>query len=674
MATYEKMVLISEAEYLNMKNFKYLPHELDDDDDDGGESGYGSGYGDDDEDESGYHPGRVWRQPQTPEERHIQTPSPTRSVRSADFPPVGPTIESGAPTSSAESIERGGPIESPVRAAQLGRLGRRERLDTSSGTSVARSIHFAEDADALEDVAAAIRRALPTPPPLERLNIRTSEREDLQELRRLRRDHGNFEAAKRRILAKNETRNVSKANKWLQRQRYLKLIKGIEHNTELHTQIAQILNRWRRQSEAVLPVEIEAQITDEARVDLEDNLRYLNPDLRVVLRRLSEEEILHSYEAAGYDISNIGAELEVETFDPDEADRQLEYEQRLADEEEAQRLADEEYAQHLEDEEARAESDTEARGWAEHADDIEEEEERLEAARRFNEFLDRMARQDEQRFEDEAAAEQRAEEDAQMENEADTSAMTQSAGDDDYDLSNVPRALQGHARQLLEELQRRDIIWDSNIYAHEADPNPTQMNIDTARFLQLAVRNTHRADNNLSAGPRTVAAIGLLKFHADRDPTLTSYLGETVLRDLRREYGTEIRPSAFTPRVIKRRAKKPQKPLKVGEKSTVLHYSDKHNFPRPSDMKRITPKKPEPRSKKAKLDVGKRLQEIAQHDELLRREGVAAAERARGRLAALRGQNEPPTFRQAHADRAAVERARLMGPQLPPTHGYRLHR
>ena len=85
-------------------------------------------------------------------------------------------------------------------------------------------------------------------------------------------------------------------------------------------------------------------------------------------------------------------------------------------------------------------------------------------------------------------------------------------------------------------------------------------------------------------------------------------------------------------------------------KSTVLHYSDKHNFPRPSGMKRITPKKPEPRAKKAKLDVGKRLQEIAQHDELLRREGVAAAERARGRLAVLRGQNEPPTFRQAHAD------------------------
>src|SRR3981189_2178553 len=91
MATYEKMVLLSEAEYLNLKNFKYLPHEVDD------ESGYDD-YGDDDGDdgddggdESGYEkyvtedededPGR-WRRAstedsgrQTPEERHIETPS-----------------------------------------------------------------------------------------------------------------------------------------------------------------------------------------------------------------------------------------------------------------------------------------------------------------------------------------------------------------------------------------------------------------------------------------------------------------------------------------------------------------------------------------------------------------------------------------------------------------------
>ena len=71
MAIYEKMVLPSEAEYLNLKNFKYLPHEVDDEsgyDDGGDESGYEE-YVTEDEDED---PGR-WRQ--TPEERHIETHS-----------------------------------------------------------------------------------------------------------------------------------------------------------------------------------------------------------------------------------------------------------------------------------------------------------------------------------------------------------------------------------------------------------------------------------------------------------------------------------------------------------------------------------------------------------------------------------------------------------------------
>ena len=31
MATYEKMVLISEVEYMNLKNYKYLPYEIEGD-------------------------------------------------------------------------------------------------------------------------------------------------------------------------------------------------------------------------------------------------------------------------------------------------------------------------------------------------------------------------------------------------------------------------------------------------------------------------------------------------------------------------------------------------------------------------------------------------------------------------------------------------------------------
>src|SRR3977135_3987985 len=78
MATYEKMVLISEVEYMNLKNYKYLPHEIEGDE----ESGYN-----DDDDESGYRPGRIRRQPQTPDDRHIQTPrsSPTSARSSIDL-------------------------------------------------------------------------------------------------------------------------------------------------------------------------------------------------------------------------------------------------------------------------------------------------------------------------------------------------------------------------------------------------------------------------------------------------------------------------------------------------------------------------------------------------------------------------------------------------------------
>ena len=95
-----------------------------------------------------------------------------------------------------------------------------------------------------------------------------------------------------------------------------------------------------------------------------------------------------------------------------------------------------------------------------------------------------------------------------------------------------------------------------------------------------------------------------------------------------------------------------------------------------SPRKRVASKKRSSRAKKARIDlvdvaVAKRLQEAkARHNELLRREGVVADDRAAQRLAVLRGQ----TFAQTHAAQVAAERARLTGPQLPPTHGFRIHR
>src|SRR3977135_656544 len=110
MATYEQMVLISEAEYINLKNYKYLPHEIEGDE----ESGYDD---DDDDDESGYRPGRIRRQPQTPDDRHIQTPrpSPTSARRSIDLTSsdtqssassARPSMSSGDARARAEAAQR----------------------------------------------------------------------------------------------------------------------------------------------------------------------------------------------------------------------------------------------------------------------------------------------------------------------------------------------------------------------------------------------------------------------------------------------------------------------------------------------------------------------------------------------------------------------------------------
>src|SRR3977135_1264004 len=123
MATYEKMVLISEVEYMNLKNYKYLPHEIEGDEesgyDDGGESGYDdSGYDDDDDDDSGYRPGRIWRQPQTPDDRHIQTPrpSPKSARRSVDLTSNDTQSSASSDTQSSASSARSSMSSGDARA------------------------------------------------------------------------------------------------------------------------------------------------------------------------------------------------------------------------------------------------------------------------------------------------------------------------------------------------------------------------------------------------------------------------------------------------------------------------------------------------------------------------------------------------------------------------------
>src|SRR3977135_2047163 len=138
MATYEKMVLISEVEYMNLKNYKYLPHEIEGDEesgyDDGGESGYDdSGYDDDDDDDSGYRPGRIWRQPQTPDDRHIQTPRPCPKSARRSIDLTSSDTQSSA--SSARSSMSSGDARPGAEAAQRIQEQRIEELRRAEETA-----------------------------------------------------------------------------------------------------------------------------------------------------------------------------------------------------------------------------------------------------------------------------------------------------------------------------------------------------------------------------------------------------------------------------------------------------------------------------------------------------------------------------------------------------------
>ena len=518
------------------------------------------------------------------------------------------------------------------------------------------------------------------------------------------------------------------------RKHFIKMAGIVRRNKLRHGKIANILAR-HMQAELqgnwndALPEEIQPELSEAERSELETRLDNLPDDLSAAIRHIGREAIIQNYGEHGYNIPDIAGEIELETFITDEDIQRFvdeeeeasmrageEYDEYLRLEEEqrekARREAEEDaqYEQYVEDQERQqhaAEQPDErdeieqrraekARRFAQQADEARwEEERREEAQRRAEEEEQRRAEEEEQR---------RLEEEAQRDNE-DTSAAEDSSvvdsaaeesfADHDYNLSEIPANLEYNARQLLNQLMMRDILIGRNFYPHADDDRQTQVNIDVPTFLQLAVRNVRNPGNNLRAGPRTLAAIELLKLHAHRDPILTAYLGETVLRDFRQQHPqSEIEPSNLVPymrkstRYIETPPKKPRKkpqyietpPKKPAKKrvvdaearkTTVLHYSDSDSF-QPSHMKTVTPKKWETRAKKAKVDVDSRLQEIAQHNELLRREGIAAGERARQRIAALRGQNQ--TFGQAHAAQVATERARVMGPQLPPTHGFRLRR
>src|SRR3981189_579142 len=451
MATYEKMVLLSEAEYLNLKNFKYLPHEVDD------ESGYDD-YGDDDGDdgddggdESGYEeyvtedededPGR-WRRAstedsgrQTPEERHIETPSEDSSR--LRWVQRQQEVESRHSTPAHHSRHTT-PIASPGGSTISDDENRRrvEGVRTQLMAAVG-----------------AIKESLPAPPPLEVIEgLRPDEvraMEPVERLSILRRDTPeNWRHKVVQIMNRSKDRGQKTLINKKRRKHFIKMAGIVRRNKLRHGKIANILAR-HMQAELqgnwndALPEEIQPELSEAERSELETRLDNLPDDLSAAIRHIGREAIIQNYGEHGYNIPDIAGEIELETFITDEDI------QRFVDEEEASMRAGEEYDEYLRLEEeqrekARREAEEDAqyeqyvedqerqRHAAEQPDERDEiEQRRAEKARRFAQQADEARWEEERREEAQRRAEEdeqrRLEEEAQRDNEDDTSAALDSS-------------------------------------------------------------------------------------------------------------------------------------------------------------------------------------------------------------------------------------------------------
>src|SRR3977135_2506174 len=520
MATYEKMVLISEVEYMNLKNYKYLPYEIDGDEESD----------DDDNDESGYRPDRNRRQSQTPDDRHITTPSDTQSSASSARPSstsarrsidltssdthssvssarssmssgdarssrssgdARSSMSSGEARARAEAaqriqeqrmeelrraeeqrmeelrraeeqrieelrrVEETAQIAARMRAQVLAdeearrredeEARRREEVQRAAQQHRDKTLQRARKAALMEWNKAKVGRrerldtssdsedgAPPDPPPLEPLRIRKKDRPDVQQLQRLRHKSVKFEIKARQIIHRKSGP---------EKQRYRKIIERMRRNTAKQEQYDDMVARWRQRREL------------REAMEWEDRLKHLDRDLRIVLKRINQDDTIPAYADGGEVIPDVGAEVEMESFMSDE--------QRAAEEHaaEEQRLAEEAQREYEE--------------WQ-----LADDEDRAQRAAEYNAFLDRMAARE---------AEQ-----ADMETEEAIETEESQAGEVRYDLRSIPAKLREHAQQLLDQLEQREILFDSNVYAHADHPYPDQMNIDVPRFLQLAVRNIHK--------------------------------------------------------------------------------------------------------------------------------------------------------------------------------------
>ena len=687
MATYAKMILISEAEYLNLKNYKYLPNEIreyGDDDDDDDDDDDGGGDDDDDDDEGGdddegddealeraaaeeqarAEGARMAAEAEEENQRYAEELD--RAAREVDE-----RIQAGMQNDEliAREMARQDKVKMDAEKGLRATVDEQRRQDDQEIEEEYRQ-HY-EEREAAEALASdiggnlqAIIAKARVPKVVQDLEgVRKNEVEAVKVIERAiydRRRPLSLETMRRIIersylaLPDAERGRMQREN---QKKRLSKFARIIKQRKEFEQKYRRELLKLRDETQNseldnLLPNDIQKQMSQRQKDDLERDLTNLPKDLKVILRRITDEEILNKYLGNAHTLENLVNELELETFDADAEDLRLERERQ-------------DYARQM-DEDRRAEA-LRVELAEEAAEDARNNAMRWRFEERRRHLMDELMDEDPN---DTTIYNRTSEMDYDIAGDETLPAAEDPADeslDMTADLNSIPCSLQHQARQLLYQLNLREVLHNNTFYPHEEDHQLEQANVDLPKLLHLAVRNTHQPRHNLGATEETVRALQLLKNYATLDVNLTAYLGETMRRELRRENNQiPMAPSRLVKSVVKRPYL--QKGLKkaAGAKRTILDFESDEDF-KPSKLKKLSHSTPVPSRretrKKSALEVKtkRKLLSFAQHDKLLEEEGRRAAQRSTQRLSGLRGEPPPRTFAQAHAAAAAPPRQESWG-------------
>src|SRR3977135_2085063 len=539
MSSYSKMVLISELEYLNLRNFKYLPHDFE---------RRGEGF-DEQPDET-----EVFLNATTPQPESQPAESQPAESQPDETPPRNVHLDDDDDYDGYDAYQ--------ARNDDF-----RSFLNTP--TSPAQSQVDLDDEPQLPDVnevTAAILNAIPNPAPLEKIKVTDAERAELEKLALIK-DRQELNRAKRRILMHTERR---KDNKELRHATLKTAINMMENNKAKQNHLIRMLDNWWA-TKPLLPKDIEDQMSDDTITSLDNQINQLSAGNQAIVHQKVGNGLLERFELAGYEVDLDATQSQHEQFglqdEAQEDERQYEEEmQRQREEDE-----DEEVREH--EERIRLEANEKER-----ENQIRREQQREREARVTQLAEDRRQYEAQTTRQMQESHIDRQLQEAQEEKRRVEARLNQIQKRPDY-LKNIPPALHGRAQQLIDQLERRGILDGSTVYPpHERETNYPIENVDVPRLIQLCVRDTHRKDDNLQAGPRTTSAFEMIQAHGRHDPDLTAYFGASLLRAFRRDYPrAEIQPSRLTiptkiPRTKIPRMGSPRQPR------TVLDYSDDDDF------------------------------------------------------------------------------------------------